>query len=77
VPTLILFGPEDHVIYPDFDRMAAAVFTEHVGPFIVRGCGHFLQWEAAHVLNQTIRYFFGSPGSRPDGDADCTGGRHD
>lgn len=66
VPTLILFGPDDHVIYPDFDRMAAAVFIEHVGPFIVRDCGHFLQWEAAHVLNQTIRYFFGSPGSRAD-----------
>lgn len=57
IPTVILFGPEDHVIYPDFDRMAAAVFTEHVGPFIVRGAGHFLQWETAHVLNQTIRYF--------------------
>ncbi len=57
VPTVILFGPEDHVIYPDFDRMAAAVFTERVGPFIVRGAGHFLQWEAAHLLNQTIRYF--------------------
>jgi pimeloyl-ACP methyl ester carboxylesterase len=56
-PTLILFGPEDHVIYPDFDRMAAAVFPEHVGPFIVRGAGHFLQWEAAHLLNQAIRYF--------------------
>jgi pimeloyl-ACP methyl ester carboxylesterase len=58
-PTLILFGPDDHVIYPDFDRMAAAVFTEHVGPFIVRDAGHFLQWEAAHLLNQTIRYFCG------------------
>jgi pimeloyl-ACP methyl ester carboxylesterase len=45
------------VIYPDFDRMAAAVFTEHVGPFVVRGAGHFVQWEAAQVLNQTIRYF--------------------
>ena len=42
-----------------FDRMAAAVFPEHVGPFLVRGAGHFLQWEAAHLLNQTIRYFCG------------------
>jgi pimeloyl-ACP methyl ester carboxylesterase len=58
-PTLILFGPDDHVIYPDFDRMAAKVFPEHVGPFAVRGAGHFLQWEAAHLLNQTIRYFCG------------------
>ncbi len=60
VPTLILFGPEDHVIYLDFDLMAAAVFTEHVGPFVVRGSGHFLQWEAAHLLNQSVRYFCGA-----------------
>ena len=58
-PTVILFGPDDHVIYPDFDRMAAAVFPEHVGPFIIRNAGHFLQWEAAHLLNQTIRYCCG------------------
>lgn len=55
--TLILFGPSDHVIYPDFDRMAAAVFPDHVGPFLVRDAGHFLQWEAAEVLNGAIRAF--------------------
>ncbi len=48
------------------DRMAAAVFTEHIGPFVVRGSGHFLQWEAAHVLNQTIRYFGDSSRSGRD-----------
>jgi pimeloyl-ACP methyl ester carboxylesterase len=55
--TLILFGPSDHVIYPDFDRMAAKVFPDHVGPFLVRDAGHFLQWEAADVLNGAIRSF--------------------
>ena len=55
--TLILFGPSDHVLYPEFDRMAAVVFPDHVGPFIVRDCGHFLQWEAADVLNGAIRSF--------------------
>jgi pimeloyl-ACP methyl ester carboxylesterase len=54
---LILFGPSDHVIYPDFDRMAAKVFPDHVGPFLVRDAGHFLQWEAADVLNGAIRSF--------------------
>ena len=54
VPTLILFGPSDHVIYPDFDRMAAAVFPEHAGPFLLRDCGHFVQWEAAHALNSAV-----------------------
>ena len=55
----ILFGPSDHVLYPEFDRMAAVVFPDHVGPFIVRDCGHFLQWEAADVLNGAIRAFCG------------------
>ena len=54
---LILFGASDHVLYPEFDRMAAAVFPDHVGPFLVRDAGHFLQWEAADVLNGAIRAF--------------------
>ena len=55
--TLILFGPSDHVIYPEYDRMAAVVFPDHVGPFLVRDSGHFLQWEAADVLNGAIKSF--------------------
>jgi pimeloyl-ACP methyl ester carboxylesterase len=55
--TLILHGPSDHVIYPEFDRMAAVVFPNHVGPFLVRDSGHFLQWEAAHALNSALRAF--------------------
>jgi pimeloyl-ACP methyl ester carboxylesterase len=47
---LLLFGPSDHVIYPDFDRMAALVFPDHVGPFLLRDCGHFVPWEAPHAL---------------------------
>lgn len=53
-PTMLLFGPSDHVIYPDFDRMAAKVFGHHVGPFLLRDCGHFVQWEAADVLVSAI-----------------------
>ena len=49
-PTMILFGTSDHVIYPEYDRMAATVFARHVGPFLLRDCGHFVQWEAAHAL---------------------------
>jgi hypothetical protein len=37
--------------------MAAAVFPDHVGPFLVRDAGHYLQWEAADVLNGAIRSF--------------------
>lgn len=53
-PTMIMFGPSDHVLYPDFDRMAAAVFPNHIGPFLLRDCGHFVQWEAAQQLNSAI-----------------------
>lgn len=55
--TLILFGTSDHVLYPEFDRMAAVVFPNHVGPYLVRDAGHFLQWEAADVLNTSISSF--------------------
>ncbi len=48
--TLLLYGPSDHVIYPAFDRMAALVFPNHVGPFLLRDCGHFVPWEAPHQL---------------------------
>ena len=57
VEALLLFGPSDHVLYPDFDRMAAVVFPNHVGPFLLRDAGHFVQWEAADVLNGAIRAF--------------------
>ena len=58
-PTLLLFGTSDHVLYPDFDRMAATVFDRHVGPFLLRDCGHFVQWEAADVLNRAVASFCG------------------
>jgi pimeloyl-ACP methyl ester carboxylesterase len=48
--TLLLYGPSDHVIYPAFDRMAAVVFPDHVGPFLLRDCGHFVPWESPHAL---------------------------
>lgn len=50
VRALLLHGPSDHVIYPDFDRMAAAVFPDHVGPYRLRDCGHFVPWEAPGPL---------------------------
>jgi pimeloyl-ACP methyl ester carboxylesterase len=58
VPTLLLYGPDDHVIWREFPAMAEVVFTERVGPFVVPGAGHFLQWERADLLNQALAYFF-------------------
>jgi pimeloyl-ACP methyl ester carboxylesterase len=55
-PTLILYGPEDHVIMPDFPERMEAAFPNRAGPFVVPGAGHFLQWERAEVLNGALRW---------------------
>ena len=58
VPTLVLYGPDDHVIPRDFPDRCEVVFTERIGPLIVPHAGHFLQWERADLLNQCLVYFF-------------------
>jgi pimeloyl-ACP methyl ester carboxylesterase len=57
VRTLILFGPSDHVIPADFDRMAQLVFPDHVGPYRIRDAGHFLPWEAPEVFTNALISF--------------------
>jgi pimeloyl-ACP methyl ester carboxylesterase len=57
VPTLVLYGPEDHVVQGDFPQRAEVAFPERVGPLVVPGAGHFLHWERAELLNQAVRYF--------------------
>ena len=37
IPTLILYGPEDHVIPPDFPARMEAAFPNRAGPFVVQG----------------------------------------
>lgn len=57
VPTLVLYGPDDHVVDRTFPDKCAVAFSECIGPFVVPGAGHFLQWEAAGVLNRALAYF--------------------
>lgn len=61
VPTLALYGPDDHVIYDDFCERCEASFTELVGPFVVPRAGHFLQWERAELFNRTVAAFLHRP----------------
>lgn len=56
-PTLVLFGPSDHVIYPAFDLMAEQVFDKCVGPFLLRDCGHFVPWEAPRPFVSGVTAF--------------------
>lgn len=56
---LILFGPSDHVIYPDFDQMAAVVFPDHDGPHRLPDCGHFVPWEAPRAFIDRVTAYCG------------------
>jgi pimeloyl-ACP methyl ester carboxylesterase len=59
VPTLVLYGPDDHVIWRDFPERCEVVFSELIGPFVVPRAGHFLQWERAGLFNRALEYFLG------------------
>ncbi len=58
VQTLVLYGPEDHVVPDDFVKRCEAGFTNRIGPVVVPEAGHFLQWERADVLNGLAAVFF-------------------
>lgn len=64
IPTLVLFGPADHVVGPAFLRRAEIAFPERVGPFVVPDAGHFLQWERADAFNRALRWFLRDPAPR-------------
>ncbi len=57
VPTVALYGPDDHVIWPDFPERCEVAFADLVGPFVVPRAGHFLQWERAELLVSTLAAF--------------------
>ena len=63
-PTLVLYGPEDHVIPRDFpERMEVGVPRDR-RPVRGAGAGHFLMWERATVLNRAIAALLpGPPGT--------------
>jgi pimeloyl-ACP methyl ester carboxylesterase len=57
VRVLVLYGPSDHVMPTGFDLDAAAAFPDHVGPFLLRDCGHFVPWEAPHAFTSATVAF--------------------
>jgi pimeloyl-ACP methyl ester carboxylesterase len=56
-PTLVLYGPNDHVIPGDFPERCQVASTALAGPFVVPGAGHFLQCERADLFNKTAGAF--------------------
>jgi pimeloyl-ACP methyl ester carboxylesterase len=58
IPSLLLYGADDQVVGPDFLHCCEVAFTDRVGPLVLAGAGHFLQWERADLFNPTVAMFF-------------------
>jgi len=59
VPTLALYGPEDHVMFQDWPERCRVAFPDLTGPVVVEGAGHFLRWERSEVLVAELVRFCG------------------
>ncbi len=59
LPTLVLYGPDDQVVGPDFVHCCEIAFRNRTGPLVIPGAGHFLQWERADVFNPLVAAYFG------------------
>jgi len=59
LPTLVLYGPDDQVVGPDFVHCCEIAFRDRIGPVVIPGAGHFLQWERADVFNPLVAAYFG------------------
>lgn len=59
VPTIVLYGPDDHVVGDDFVHACEVAFANRIGPLLVPGAGHFLQWERADILNALLVAAYG------------------
>jgi pimeloyl-ACP methyl ester carboxylesterase len=57
VPALVLYGMDDAVVPKSFPDRCKVAFPQCIGPFHLAHCGHFVQWEAADVLNTSLRWF--------------------
>jgi pimeloyl-ACP methyl ester carboxylesterase len=67
VPTLLLYGHDDHVVGDDFVPAVEAAFSNRIGPLVVPGAGHFVQWERADIVNALLIATF-SPARRQPSD---------
>ncbi len=58
VPTLLLYGPDDHVVDKQFIARCEVAFPNRIGPLLIPGAGHFLQWERADIFNALLTAVF-------------------
>lgn len=58
-PVLLLIGADQVTIGDHVEQRCAIALPEAVGPFWVKGAGHFLPWERPQIVNRAIRSFCG------------------
>ena len=58
VRTLVLYGPDDHLLGEGFVPQCERAFTNRIGPLVIPGAGHFLQWERADIFNPLLPAVF-------------------
>lgn len=57
--TLVLVGADQVTVGEHVEEQCAIAFPEAVGPFWVKGAGHFLPWERPELVNRSITAFCG------------------
>ncbi|TDD56369.1 alpha/beta hydrolase [Kribbella antibiotica] len=57
--TLILIGTDQITLRNCVEERCLLAFPNAVGPFWVKGAGHFLPWERPTIVNRAIRSFCG------------------
>lgn len=56
---LLLIGTDQATMRNHIEERCALAFPEAVGPFWVKGAGHFMPWERPEIVNRAIRSFCG------------------
>jgi pimeloyl-ACP methyl ester carboxylesterase len=56
---LLLIGTDQVTLRNHVEERCAIAFPEAVGPFWVKGAGHFMPWERPGTVNRAIRSFCG------------------
>ncbi|MFG1627046.1 alpha/beta fold hydrolase [Kribbella sp. NPDC049227] len=56
---LLLIGTDQATMRNHIEERCALAFPEAVGPFWVKGAGHFMAWERPAIVNRAVRSFCG------------------
>ncbi|SDE32946.1 alpha/beta fold hydrolase [Glycomyces harbinensis] len=57
--TLILIGADQVTLGERIEERCAIAFPNAVGPYWIKGAGHFMPWERPEVVNRAIRSYCG------------------